>query len=294
MSNIQLISDLHFDANIKPYRHTKVQSANVLLIAGDVGNPRHLRYIRFLEAMSGMYEHVVIIFGNHEYYCNDCSFEELETEFRTRIKHLTNVYFLQKDTVKIGETTFLGVTLWSKIDEAKKSYIKNSMNDYKLISKSKGVLFTPDDCNKIHDDHLKWLCDTVANLNGPYIIITHHIPIITNHTIHPTLGGRGLDSCFVSDLTDHIEHFSGTWCYGHNHLSKDFMYNKIRFVSNQYGYMCDRSYFKPLKTLALGECPTTKVYKKCTYKQSALAHHLLPLISYISFLYLKLHRWLFA
>src|SRR3990167_3778330 len=126
---IYCLSDLHLahSQNIEPVLSLKLPPADVLVLAGDIGYPQgenhQKNYSDALAFFKEKYSHVILVPGNHEYYC--CSRNKLgnSSERKEILKDLQNicdknqVHLLEKSIIIIDGVKFLGTTLWSAIDK---------------------------------------------------------------------------------------------------------------------------------------------------------------------------------
>src|SRR5579871_4464988 len=109
---VTLISDTHIDhRDDRDIPHDIFPEADILVAAGDIGDPHDVKYTMFLAAASEKYKHVILITGNHEYYNHDVV--NTENYIRKIIEPFPNIHFLQKDKIVIDDIVFLGCTLWS-------------------------------------------------------------------------------------------------------------------------------------------------------------------------------------
>ena len=88
------ISDLHlefrdgiFDIN---------NEADILILSGDIGNPYEDIYMNFLIKVSNNFDKIILITGNHEYYCHNKSILETNEKIKNIITEnkLKNIIFL--------------------------------------------------------------------------------------------------------------------------------------------------------------------------------------------------------
>lgn len=173
----QLISDIHHEFLKGKIYNKIVPKCSTLVLAGDIGNPLQPSYGMFLRKMAGLFDHVVLIHGNHEYYCNTYSnaiqrtrdicaeinafkpSERVESELKGKI------HFLNNSHVDIKGTRFIGSTLWSKLDA-----------DVPLIGDRNIKGFSIDWYNRMHTESRQYLRTAIAESPLPVVVITHHLP----------------------------------------------------------------------------------------------------------------------
>ena len=86
---------------------------SIVVIARDLGIPEDAGYLSFLRCCQHHYGDVVLVAGNHEYYCSSSI-----TDTLGKIRELcllVSVNFLEQDTITIDGIVFYGTTLWSQL-----------------------------------------------------------------------------------------------------------------------------------------------------------------------------------
>ena len=148
------ISDVHLEKwkdYQKPFFNHQVNPRFVkgLLLGGDIGYPKSLRYKKFIQYAAEEFSNFYLISGNHEYdnitpdyyrevddYINDFTMSEF-----------SNVFFLQNSSLLLEDNTkLLGSTLWT-----------NRRN------------------NELHMRTVGWLNKELKE-DKKTIILTHHLP----------------------------------------------------------------------------------------------------------------------
>jgi predicted phosphodiesterase len=238
-----LISDIHLE--ISPFTLIKPDDANILILAGDIGNPTSNDYYDLIEKTSKLYKYVFIIKGNHECYGYDL--QKTDEKISHIVDKFSNVFYLQQKIVDIEEDIrVVGVTLWSDIMDYQRSDIGCFISDFRLIKEwnietnnhehFKDVQFIKNEIKRAKDDNKK------------LIIITHHAPSYRG-TSRPEHNGSSLSSAFCTDLEYLFNDPIKTWVFGHTHHSCKLSINNIPLLSNQRGYEDDEiTLFDPLFT----------------------------------------------
>lgn len=267
---IQIASDLHIefyidlsaDDQLAVWKRLLVPTSDTLALIGDIGILTSKRfkeqYESFITWCISRWSHVIVLTGNHEYYCSDsaspCTIEDCDLYLKSLSesrRYRNKLYFLQKDGITINGVTILGCTLWSFIPPEAREAVSESLNDYHLIYKRGSASpVTPFDTHSIFCDHEAWLRRTLGTITqGPVIILTHHTPSCTG-TSAPYYEGpdRPTNHAFSSDLRGLIAEFPciDFWCYGHTHYnnrqrviqrpSEDGKESSCQLLSNQAGY----------------------------------------------------------
>lgn len=234
-------SDLHLELRSEEevseiIDNIKNLNCDVIILAGDIGNPYHASYEQFLTACSKKVKYVILITGNHEYYNNNI--DETDDHIRELIKQWTNVFFLQRETMAIGDCLFLGCTLWSKAD--KRFFYK--INDFTQIN---GLNI--DKYVDLFDTNEQWLVDEITSTNNRLkynniIVITHHLP--SYQLINEIYRTNFLNSYFASDLNYLLSRVN-YWMCGHTHKSFKGIVKNCYCVINPLGYTHENSDYDP-------------------------------------------------
>jgi hypothetical protein len=115
---LQYASDLHLDAETAPFNMLIEPVAPDLALCGDIGDPFSTIYANFLKWVSGRWNRVFLLAGNHEYFSENPSInmEDVENQIRSvAAKAGPNIIFLQKDfyTIESHKLIVIGSTLWT-------------------------------------------------------------------------------------------------------------------------------------------------------------------------------------
>lgn len=267
---IQYVSDLHleryepsdmdvvFDKLIKPV-------GDILVICGDLAVVKITKEVleKFFRYFSPKFKEILIINGNHEFYSMTFldTFLYLEKFFKNL--NLPNIHYLENDEYILGNTVFLGTTLWSDIRAAKNFHdilrIKFSISDYSQIwkldeafandpyanswDKYRNICCT--DTQNLFDQNVKWLEENLEKYKDrTVVVLTHHLPSFK--LVAKKYEGDIINYAFASNLDYLFEKYPNIlyWICGHTHTSQDVMINKTRCVCNPAGYFTDREGFK--------------------------------------------------
>ncbi len=222
---IQVCSDIHLERNdIDDISKIIIPSAEILVLAGDIGNPMSEIYTHFLDYYSKLFKIILLITGNHEYYGNSIS--ETEEKIEDICSLYKNIHFLNNKIFKYEDIVFIGTTLWSLIPD---HYVINNelsdMKDFKLIKD-----FTLDRHRRLFKENLEFIEN---NLGKKSIIITHHAPSMK--CIADEYKNDVVNCCFASNLDNlFMNNKVLGWIYGHTH-NNYFSINNNKFMySNCY------------------------------------------------------------
>ncbi len=233
----QLVSDVHtefYKVNSTDFPEI-IPYAEVLVLAGDIGNLSHglRQYIRFINENSKKFKLVIIVMGNHESY--NSSIEYAKNQIQKYIS--TNVFLLDKDRYDIDDNvTVLGCTLWSKILDHQKPFVKNQLGDFMRIEGLNIYKY-----NELHETDVNWLTSEIEKIKSSeptrkILVVTHHAPLVTG-TSAPQFDNSKISSAFSSDLISLMNSPVNIWVFGHTHYSsKQVLDNGINVISNQMGY----------------------------------------------------------
>jgi hypothetical protein len=127
---------LEFDAS---YRVAPASGAEYLILAGDIGDPRHEDYAKFLEDAASKFKHVFLITGNHEAYGSSVARTHAAVDrvvaqpsMQGRVTHLQRKAF-DVPCVDGSVVRVLGATLWSDVCAGDPGYAVSFLSDFSLI-----------------------------------------------------------------------------------------------------------------------------------------------------------------
>lgn len=219
---------------------------DVLVVAGDLV-PKMERGVAWL-AERVTDRPVVYIAGNHEFYGVDVD----RTVEKAKLAAAgTAIHVIQNETVRIGDVTFAGATLWTDFelmgDRLLAMRVANErMNDFRRIRVSYYVdRFRPYHALERHQKSRAFLeAELRRERPGPMVIVTHHGAHRAQQD--PTLPPDILDAAYRSDLTHLMVpgpddgrgplRPAEVWVFGHTHESFDGLIGTTRVVSNGKGY----------------------------------------------------------
>ena len=153
---VAICSDIHLEFGDINLQNT--DNADVLILGGDIcvaadiGRPdnsnifegaRSKRIVDFFKRCSFQFPHVIYIMGNHEHYNGD--FAETKNKLQSMLESnmLSNIYLLDKETKVIDDTTFIGGTLWTDMnneDSLTMRHLAGMMNDFRCVKNSNRML----------------------------------------------------------------------------------------------------------------------------------------------------------
>ena len=234
---IQYCSDLHleFPVNKRYLEANPIKpKGDILLLAGDIVPFAIMEQEKaFFDFVSGNFEQVYWVAGNHEYYRFDI--EQRTGMVNEKIRE--NVSLVNNVSVRYKNVRFIFSSLWTKIDAAKEWVIQKNMSDFHLI-RSHGKKITVPDYNALHAGCVEFLSrELQPETNDPTVVVSHHVPTLFHYP--ERYRHSELNSAFAVELYGLIESSSADyWIYGHNHSAvADFKINKTTLTTNQLGYV---------------------------------------------------------
>jgi predicted phosphodiesterase len=268
---IKLVSDLHLEFSDCFINNN--ENADVLILGGDIMIAQDLhdhpepnntadqaaianstglgrrqqnaqRFRDFLKRCSFQFPHVIYIAGNHEFY-NGKWVKGLEY-LRNECVKFPNVHFLERDTVKIDDVTFVGGTLWTdmnKHDPLTLHAVRDMMNDFRIIKNdAKGFTnLKPADTAVRHRETLDFIRTVIAERHDEkFVVVGHHSPSfqsVHEHYKHETLMNGAYHSELSEFILDHPQ--IKLWTHGHTHHPFDYAIGETRVVCNPRGYEND-------------------------------------------------------
>ena len=236
MVKFQIASDLHIEFRNEHYvvaTEYITPEADVLILAGDIGNLyKYNQLHRFLQDVCKMFQHVLYVPGNHEYYrvhnVPEINFDTLSERLLTLEACIKNLYILNRGSVLIEDVCIAGCTLWTNPQVEKIPHYIVRIRTMNNISVYRSA----------HQRDLRFVDRTIKycrDKKKKLLLVTHHCP-----TFRVTKGKKDDDayvSLYATDLEnrlrgDHVH----TWVCGHIHKNFDFVSTQgTRVVGNQRG-----------------------------------------------------------
>lgn len=246
--NIQLLSDLHLEAN-PDFVATPAPGADLLVLAGDVGSYQTRRdgsvmaepdwgLQRFspLPQYAGWPVPVLFLPGNHEYDALDV--DDAHRELRRTCERLGMVW-LEREALVLDGVRFVGTTLWSDYDalgQEQRDKAFRAANFYlsKMAGQRHGRLFDAEAMRELGLECQHWLREALAQpFPGPTVAVTHFAP--TLHSVDPRYGLSPGTAGFCNAL-DELLPLADVWLHGHLHHALDLQVGRCRIVANPLGY----------------------------------------------------------
>jgi predicted phosphodiesterase len=265
---IAVVSDIHLEFGDLDFENT--EGAEVLILSGDICVAKDLvkpdpygimgehyrsnRYQEFFKRCCERFTHVIYVLGNHEHYHGD--YAKTLDHLRSCLGHLANLRIMEKETLTIGNTTFVAGTLWTDMNQEDPhtlGHMKSYMNDFRIINDSRNPVHFKDSDGKFHTRTGKWspqasvvehraMMDHVrrtveADPTARYVVVGHHAPskLSTKPRYqHDVLVNGAYSSSLDDFILDHPQ--IKLWTHGHTHDVFDYMIGSTRVICNPRGY----------------------------------------------------------
>ncbi len=234
MTTLQFASDLHIEHSRDELQDPKdyiSPTAEVLILAGDIGSLYRIIQLRaFLEKLSKLFQAILYIPGNHEFYTmpnhKPISYNALEARLDSLAHAIPNLHVLNRDSVRIKNICIVGCTLWS----TPKCIVPP------FIVRVHG-LSTPAYAKRHVDDlhYIKKMVRYCKKEGYEMVVVTHYPP--SYRALIGAKKKKHFDSLYASNL-DHLLNGDDMklWICGHTHKNIDFVSDKgCRVVTNQKG-----------------------------------------------------------
>lgn len=219
----------------------------VLCLSGDIGVD-----IRGAESAKAYAEDndidVVMIAGNHEFYTGSNSRPMPDVYADLKALNSDKFHFLQNSSIRIGNTIFVGATLWTDFNlngrqERDMEIIHGALNDYYKIWATYTSRFTPKDALNEFITSKDFLENELTNLHyqsdldlSKIVVMTHHLP--SRKSVAGRYADNQYNAGYASNLDDLVEGSEAVlWLHGHSHVSMDYMIGGTRIINNPRGYV---------------------------------------------------------
>jgi Icc-related predicted phosphoesterase len=213
--SLYVVADVHMECDAKKsYQHhlRHIPATEVLVIAGDLGNPNKRNFSQFLRACADRHALVVFVPGNHEHWHMDM--RSLEA-----LCDSVNVVMLQNGTLTYKGVTFVGSTFWTGLRTARGQPVPDadlaSMNDTRHIP---GL--TRQKWLQWHERARAFVADSLARFPR-CVVVTHHSPtFLSTRPCHRLLTVCGCYASHCDALFDSPSLLA--WVHGHTHFAQRF------------------------------------------------------------------------
>lgn len=264
---IRIFSDMHLDFDVpkKKFQFSdlwmpeqmETDKDSVLVLAGDIWHadkPFSYYGESWMKLVSERFQYVLVVLGNHDFWSGNFPGEYQSFEKKIEVQHLDNVILLQDKTVVIGNTKFVGGTLWTDYMKGyglcMQTAETSGMKDYKYIRFGA-------DFHRLKPQHLlgahirtRDYILTHAVKDNPeqkVWVISHHLPSFKSidEQYHDPMY-RFDNALYYSDMDEEITKSEiDYWVHGHSHKVQDYMIGQTRILANPRGYRMEDTAYNP-------------------------------------------------
>jgi predicted phosphodiesterase len=226
---IKFISDLHLefcDAQERLNILEIIGCGEVLVLAGDLGDPFEKYYSDLFAYVSSNFEKVFCICGNHEYYNH--KMDKTNKKF-AQLCNEYGVVNMNQNMIEYNNIRFIGTPMWTHVESTCLLQC-----DTRRI-KDMGVKSR----NNLYEKNFKFIQDNLVS-ELPTVIITHHLPsysLIQDQYLLPEY--VSLNEWFASSTIENLDFTDSNvkaWIYGHTHSPLTKMVQYINTYCNPVGY----------------------------------------------------------
>ena len=220
MTSVQIASDFHIE-----YRNDTVPdpslfltpAADILILAGDIGSLYKFDQLQtFIGRVCALYQIVLYIPGNHEYYttpgCTSLCLGALRDRLKRMEQKFPNLHLLDKNSVRIGRVCIAGCTLWTRPTGRVPQFIVRIHGMDTRVYREE---------HKRDLDYITRMMDYCKEKNLRLLVVTHHPP-----TYRVLAGGKKkkkFESLYASNLDALLtKDNTKVWVCGHTHRNFDF------------------------------------------------------------------------
>ncbi len=257
---IREVSDLHLEIADFFLPRMYEDAESVCVLSGDIMTAKGMGqatikgdYLKLLKDLNSRFKAVVWVAGNHESYRYNIDKTSPSIKKFIKDNKLSNVHYLNKESVVIDDTAFIGATLWTDMNKGNPLSmftIERGMNDFHVIKTGENYRkFKPIDAIGLHIQHKQFIFNEITNHRADgrkTVVVTHHCP--SYQLVSPQYMNSELNGGYYSNLDDEIyENGPDLWFCGHTHSSHDIEIGATRIIVNPRGYARFFGYQKHLE-----------------------------------------------
>lgn len=220
-------------------RRLATPGADVCAVGGDFF-PDLVSSIRELAPVA---ERMPVVYapGNLDFYAFSKPMEQLLHEAAELAGRIGNIHLLYNAGVTIGDTRFLGTTLWTRIAPEHARVAVEYSNDFRMIRTAAGR-WNVEKQNLEHDLAVDFLENELSsNRDLATVVVTHNIPHMSVNDAKyndPRFRDQSMNAIFVADMEwlSNAPFSPDYWIAGTNIFTGDAMLGKTNVVSNGLGH----------------------------------------------------------
>lgn len=248
-----IFSDMHEEVGGSHTLAARPDNVDAILIAGDLDHAS-----RVGDSVKFLIDHydlpVIFVAGNHEFYyqpsmpkaINDLEMAALRSETEGWKQRF---YFLNRDTIVIGDTRIIGATLW--VDLALGAETRDdkiwrlqeavgALRDFRAIRYREDKVFRPADMLELFYGDQAYIREQLLTpFDGKTVVLTHHMPHPDcTPAVYADDKHNYLFACSEKPFGPHLvsDYAPDLWVCGHTHHAFDIQIGNTRVVCNPYGY----------------------------------------------------------
>ncbi|WP_445504801.1 metallophosphoesterase [Microvirga sp. G4-2] len=241
---IWFMSDLHNHSSWPFVPPDPAPDCDVIVIAGDAGEQMSRKSIPWVAETFGRYGlPTIYVPGNHDFYGSHLIHEVRKAQLVA--EHYGIHLLATGQSVVIGDTRFVGATLWTDFDLGGYGHFAELeamkyLNDYRYIRTEAYRKTLPKDTAAQHVAQRYRIEQVLAQpFEGPTVVVTHHAPL--ERSLQHGRVESELDAAYASNLSQTIEQYAPElWIHGHIHRNRDYTHDRTRVVANPRGYLINR------------------------------------------------------
>ena len=241
-----ILSDLHrefWEVNIPYY------SSDVVIISGDIACPIQKSMDFLVSYANKLQKPVIAVFGNHDFY--NSNIDEALKYARERAVESKYLHLLENSSLVIGNTRFIGCTLWSgftyntggniSIQHDNAYLAQANISDFMVIKYGKANnRFSAMKCISLFQESIEFIESELQETTEEKIVLITHFGIdkLCSQPIHRN---DPMQSYFIANVEGLLSKYKiDVWIYGHTNYSNDFMIGKTRVIGNHIGYPTEK------------------------------------------------------
>jgi hypothetical protein len=233
MESFTVVSDVHLEFGVVDPPKTE---AKVLVIAGDLCPIVEFRkFEAYIEKACSMYEHVLYVTGNHEYYGSSPARANPAIVRLATYNKKRNFHFLDCETVLgFDDIGVYGGTAWTALNNPmSEMHVQRGMNDFWIIED-----FSVQKWKEAHAKFVEGLEGFMTENFVKRMVISHHAPC--HKSVHDQYkhhyNDMLMNDAYYTELSGHFDDTIKFWLHGHTHHSFDYMVENTRVICNPRGY----------------------------------------------------------
>uniref|UniRef100_A0A6C0KHD4 Calcineurin-like phosphoesterase domain-containing protein n=1 Tax=viral metagenome TaxID=1070528 RepID=A0A6C0KHD4_9ZZZZ len=219
---IQYASDLHLDQLTSYHLPDLIDpKGDVLILGGDICHIGKIsQHLSFFKYVSANFQYVLYIPGNHEFYSDMYSMDELEKMVKKFFYTFQNVFYLNNSSIVIEDVLFTGACLWCNPQNEPPSWFS--------------IDITRDEIAEMFNDSVNYLNKISSLQYRKHVIVTHYPPVHMEFKKRKSRGNHDqrYDE-YYQNKTIYLKNPPIAWIFGHTHENVYNRFNETNYLSNQ-------------------------------------------------------------